>query len=106
MEPLNVTDYDSYVVGDKYTPVWMVSTVCFWTYWTNTFMNHQMPSLKAYYVEQNMNSKHTLETYIRKTLNLDPASIWEQMEESIKTIYYMKEQQIMQVVGAYPQTWR
>lgn len=84
--PFNASDAESYVVGDKYTPVW------------------EMPSLRRYFLQAGLNAKQTLNAYIRQTLGKDPNEMWAAIEESIKTIYYVKEEQIYKIAGAYQQT--
>lgn len=69
--PFNSTDIDSYVVGDDYTPIW------------------DIPSLKKYFVDAQMNMKETLNAYIR-SLGKDPNKIWEQIEDSIRSVYVAK----------------
>lgn len=49
-----------------------------------------------------MNMKASLNAYIRNKLQVDSNQIWQKMEESIKTIYFKKEEQIFQIAGAYP----
>lgn len=51
-----------------------------------------------------MNMKMSLNAYIREKLKKDPNAIWSQIEESIKTIYFMKEEQMYKLAGAYPST--
>ena len=83
-EPFNSTNLDSYVVGDKYTPAW------------------EIPSLAKYFIGQNMNFKQAFNNYIRFDMKKDPEAMWAKIEESIRTIYFMKEQQIAQFTTSYP----
>lgn len=80
----NASLLDGYVVGDRYTPVWL------------------MPSLAPYFVGQQLNSKHSLNAYITAVLGKDPALVWSQMEESIRTIYQMMEGKMGQLAEMYP----
>ncbi|OTF82091.1 tubulin polyglutamylase TTLL4-like protein [Euroglyphus maynei] len=80
----NASDIDSYVVGDHYTPIW------------------EIPSLDHYYTDLNMNMKSSLNAYIRLKLDRDPQPIWTSMEESIKTIFYMKEEEMLRLANVYP----
>src|SRR5690606_10045427 len=66
--PFNASHLGSYVVGDRYTPIW------------------QIPSLNRYYTGLNTNMKAAFNAYIRHELGKDPTPVWQQMEESIKTI--------------------
>ncbi|UXI23356.1 serine/threonine protein phosphatase [Sarcoptes scabiei] len=84
--PFNESDVDSYVVGDQYTPIWNI------------------PSLAKYYVGLNMNMKASLNAYIKFQLNLDPQSMWNAMEESIKTIYYLKEEKLLNSAKSFEDT--
>ncbi|KAH9413452.1 Ttll-15p [Dermatophagoides pteronyssinus] len=79
----NSSDIDSYVVGDNYTPIWDIQ------------------SLSKYYTDLNMNMKSSLNSYIRLKLEKDPQSIWLAMEESIKTIFYLKEEEILRLASVY-----
>ncbi|KAJ6225163.1 hypothetical protein RDWZM_003708 [Blomia tropicalis] len=82
--PFNVTNLDTYVVGNLYTPIW------------------DMPSLKPYFIDLNMNTKQSFNGYIRNVLGKDPATIWSQMEESIKTIFYTKQDQMIKYTEMFP----
>ena len=87
--PFNASDLDSYVVGDQYTPTW------------------EMPSLVPYFVRLKLNYKQTFNAYIRQKLNKDPGPVWRAMEESIKTIYYKKEEQLAKITESmYPERKR
>lgn len=83
-EPFNSSDLDSYVVGDQYTPIWKI------------------PSLAKYYVDLNMNMKASLNAYVKLNLGRDPAQIWSDIEESIKTVYYNNEANMLEMASAYP----
>lgn len=78
----NSSDLDSYVVGDDYTPIWL------------------MPSLLRYYIGANLSMKQTLNTYLRR-LNQDGNVIWSQIEETIKHVYKMKENHIARMSRMY-----
>lgn len=61
-----------------------------------------MPSLKPYFIDLNMNTKQSFNGYIRNVLGKDPATIWSQMEESIKTIFYTKQDQMIKYTEMFP----
>lgn len=81
--PFNASLEDGYVVGDRYTPTW------------------HMPSLMPYFVGLRMNMKQALNAYIHYRLVKDPSSVWTQMEESIRTIYYMMEEKMTHLTDMY-----
>ncbi|XP_054169103.1 probable tubulin polyglutamylase ttll-15 [Oppia nitens] len=83
--PFNSSDVDTYVVGDDYTPTWM------------------MPSLRKYFIDLNMNMKESFNGYLR-SLKKDPTFVWKQIEDSIKTVYYTKEEQMLQLTAAFLST--
>lgn len=64
-----------YVVDDHYTPIW------------------EIEDLKRYYVDANMNMKEAINAYMRYK-DLDPDKMWTQIEQSIKSVYIAKEQQM------------
>jgi len=68
----NSSNLDSYVVGDDYTPIWL------------------MPSLLRYYVGTGLGMKQTLNSYLRN-FNMSGDVIWSQIEETIKHVYKLKE---------------
>ena len=73
--PFNSSNIHSYVVDDHYTPIWDIE------------------DLKRYYVDANMNMKEALNAYLRHK-DLDPDKMWGQIEQSIKSVYIAKEQQM------------
>lgn len=80
----NASNLDSYVVGDDYTPIWL------------------MPSLLRYYVGTNLSMKETLNSYLRR-FNKDGQKIWQQIEETIARVYKMKEQHLARMSRMYQQ---
>uniref|UniRef100_A0A914EPV4 Uncharacterized protein n=1 Tax=Acrobeloides nanus TaxID=290746 RepID=A0A914EPV4_9BILA len=67
-EPFDPENVDKYVVADDYTPVW------------------EMPSLKRYYNDLNLNFKETFNAYL-KSIRKDPTEIWSQIEEIIRQVF-------------------
>lgn len=51
----------------------------------------------------NLNMKHTLNSYLR-SIGKDPTDIWKQMEDSIKTVYYTKEEQMLRITANHKST--
>ena len=78
--PFNSSNIHSYVVDDHYTPIW------------------EIPDLKRYYVDANMNMKEALNAYLRYK-KLDPDKMWNQIEQSIKSVYIAKEKQMDRLTG-------
>lgn len=78
----NSSNLDSYVVGDDYTPIWL------------------MPSLLRYYIGANLSMKQTLNSYLRR-LNKDGEKIWNQIEETIKRVYKVKEHHLARMLRMY-----
>uniref|UniRef100_T1L481 Tubulin--tyrosine ligase-like protein 9 n=1 Tax=Tetranychus urticae TaxID=32264 RepID=T1L481_TETUR len=70
--PFNASDFQSYVVGDDYTPIW------------------EMPSLSKYFTELNYNMKQTLNIYL-KSIGKDPEMMWNRIEEAITNVYKEKD---------------
>lgn len=68
----NATKLDSFVVGDDYTPIWL------------------MPSLLRHYIGANLSMKQSLNVYLR-SLGRSADGIWNQIEETIKHVYKSKE---------------
>ncbi|CAG2118952.1 unnamed protein product, partial [Medioppia subpectinata] len=83
--PFNSTDLNSYVVGDDYTPTWL------------------MPSLRKYFIDLNLNMKESFNAYLR-SLGKDPNFVWKQIEDSIKTVYYAKEEQMLRLTDTFETT--
>lgn len=73
--PFDPTNIHSYVVDDHYSPIW------------------EIPDLKKYYVDANMNMKEALNSYLRSK-NLDANKMWTQIEKSIRSVYITKERQM------------
>lgn len=80
----NASDMDSYVVGDDYTPIWL------------------MPSLLRYYIGTNLSMKQTINSYL-KQFGKDGLIIWEQIEETISWVYKTKEQHLARMQRMYQQ---
>lgn len=79
---LNISDMDSYVVGDDYTPIWL------------------MPSLLRFYIGTNLSMKQTINSYLRQ-FNKDASVIWEQIEKTISWVYKTKEQHLSKMQKMY-----
>ena len=62
-----------------------------------------MPSLQKYFIELNLNMKETFNAYMR-SVGKDPNFVWKQIEDSIKTVYYTKEEQMLRLTASYPST--
>lgn len=82
----NASDIDSYVVGDDYTPIWL------------------MPSLLKYYIGTNLSMKKTLKTYLKEHQVDNPETIWQQIETTIKHVLKEKEIQVAKLVKLYQQS--
>lgn len=78
----NSSNIDSYVVGDDYTPIWL------------------MPSLLRYYIGTNLSMKQTLNAYLR-VIGKSGDKIWRQIEETIKRVYKLKEHHIARMSRMY-----
>lgn len=78
----NSSDLESYVVGDDYTPIWL------------------MPSLLRYYIGTNLSMKQTLNSYLKR-LNKDGQQIWGQIEDTIKSVYKSKEHHLARMTRMY-----
>lgn len=78
----NSTNLDSYVVGDDYSPIWL------------------MPTLLRYYIGTNLSMKETLNTYLR-TLGKDGNKIWSQIEATISSVYKQKEHHLARMSRFY-----
>lgn len=78
----NSSNIDSYVVGDDYTPIWL------------------MPSLLRYYIGTNLSMKETLNSYLR-LLGKDGSKVWNQIEETIKKVYKLKEHHLARMSRMY-----
>lgn len=78
----NASDIDSYVVGDDYTPIWL------------------MPALIKYYIGTNLSMKETINSYLKR-FDKDASIIWEQIEETIKNVFKVKEDHIAKLAKLY-----
>lgn len=81
----NSSNLDSFVVGDDYTPIWL------------------MPSLLRYYIGANLSMKQTLNSYLRR-FGKDGDQIWRQIEETIKKVYKLKEHHLARMSRMYQET--
>lgn len=78
----NASDLDSYVVGDDYTPIWL------------------MPSLVRYYIGANLSMKQTLNAYLKR-FDKKGDKIWQQIEDTIKSVYKSKEHHMARMARMY-----
>lgn len=78
----NSSNIDSFVVGDDYTPIWL------------------MPSLLRHYIGANLSMKQTLNTYLKR-FKKDGEQIWSQIEETIRRVYKMKEHHLARMSRMY-----
>lgn len=78
--PFNSSDLDSYVVGDDYTPIW------------------DIPSLKPYFKDTNLNMKESLNAYLRD-IGKDPEIMWKKIEGVISDVYVAKASQISKLTS-------
>lgn len=69
-------------MGDDYLPVWKV------------------PGLKSYYNTLGFGMKESLNAYIRSE-NKDPNVIWDQIEDSIRTVFLNKEELLINSANRY-----
>ncbi|XP_037071965.1 probable tubulin polyglutamylase ttll-15 [Pollicipes pollicipes] len=70
--PFDSAVLDKYVVGDNYLPVWKV------------------PSLGRYHSQLQLGHRESLNAFLRSQ-GKDPQKIWDQIEESIRSVYFVKE---------------
>ncbi|XP_035222963.1 probable tubulin polyglutamylase ttll-15 [Stegodyphus dumicola] len=70
--PLNPNDFESYIVGDDYLPVW------------------EVPDIKYYYSELNLTAKDSLNAYLH-SLGKGTKKIWSQIYETILDVYFETE---------------
>ncbi|KFM69501.1 Tubulin polyglutamylase ttll6, partial [Stegodyphus mimosarum] len=70
--PLNPNDFESYIVGDGYLPVW------------------EVPDVKYYYSELNLTAKESLNAYMH-SLGKGTKKIWSQIYETILDVYFETE---------------
>ncbi|KAI1302332.1 Tubulin polyglutamylase TTLL6 [Halotydeus destructor] len=80
--PFNATNVESYVVGDDYTPMW------------------EIPSIRKYFVDSNMNMKRAFDAYMR-SVGKDVDGMWSRIEDSIRSVYLAKHGVMDKVVHAY-----
>ncbi|KAB7494428.1 hypothetical protein Anas_12568, partial [Armadillidium nasatum] len=80
--PFLSNDSRKYVVGDDYLPTWNV------------------PSLKDFYNVQKLGMKGSFDLWLRKQ-NKNPDLIWEQVEESIRKVFYFNEDNIIKYSKPY-----
>ncbi|KAJ8979645.1 hypothetical protein NQ317_001352 [Molorchus minor] len=77
--PFDPNNLDKYVVGDDYLPIW------------------EVPALDYYYNKLGLSMRDSLNTYLQEQ-GRDPSVIWEQIEDSIRTIVLAKEPLILNVL--------
>ncbi|KAJ8924058.1 hypothetical protein NQ315_006835 [Exocentrus adspersus] len=80
--PFDPDNLDKYVVGDDYLPIW------------------EVPALDYYYNELGFGMKESLNAFVRSQ-GKDPNVIWDQIEESIRTLMLAKESLITDVVKRF-----
>lgn len=80
--PFDPENLDKYVVGDDYLPIW------------------EVPALDYYYNDLGFGMRDSLNAYLRSN-GKNPSVIWEQIEESIRTVILSKEPLIADVVKRY-----
>ena len=62
-----------------------------------------MPSLQKYFIDLNLNMKETFNSYL-KTIGKDPNLVWNQIEDSIRTVYLTKEEQMLRLTAHFKTT--
>lgn len=78
--PFDSENLNKYVVGDDYLPIW------------------EVPALSYYYNELKFGMKESLNAYLR-VKGKQPEQIWNQIEDSIRTMILAKESKILEVVN-------
>ena len=68
-----------------------------------TEIDCQMPSLRKYFIDLNLNMFETFNAYLR-SLGKDPTFVWNQIEDSIRTVYFTKEEQMLRLTANYKTT--
>ncbi|XP_065176450.1 probable tubulin polyglutamylase ttll-15 [Sycon ciliatum] len=81
--PLDVTNVEKYVIGDKYTPT------------------SQIPSLKHSIIDLQYSMKQTLNVHL-KSKGFDPEKLWSQIRTSIREVTTSKEKEIKVAMATYP----
>ncbi|KAG5887696.1 hypothetical protein JTB14_002017 [Gonioctena quinquepunctata] len=80
--PFDPENLDKYVVGDDYLPVW------------------EVPALDYYYNELGFGMRDSLNAHLQSK-GKDPAVIWEQIEDAIRTIILAKEPLIVDILRKF-----
>lgn len=80
--PFNASEIDKYVVGDDYLPSW------------------QVPSLVKYYNLHGGSMRAAFDAYVRDQ-QLEPSTIWTQVEEIVRRTILAKEQEIIGILRSY-----
>ncbi|KAJ8926545.1 hypothetical protein NQ314_021084, partial [Rhamnusium bicolor] len=80
--PFDPENLDKYVVGDDYLPTW------------------EVPALDYYYNELGFGMRDSLNAYLQAQ-GKNPAVIWEQIEDSIRTVIIAKEPLITDVLKRF-----
>ncbi|KAJ3636823.1 hypothetical protein MTP99_000332 [Tenebrio molitor] len=80
--PFDPQNLDKYVVGDDYLPIW------------------EVPALSYYYDELGFGMRESLNAFLRSK-GQDPQKIWNQIEDSIRTLILNKEPKIVDVVSKF-----
>lgn len=80
--PFDPEVLDKYIVGDDYLPIW------------------EVPSLKYYYNKLGFSMKDSFNAYL-KTLGKNSEIVWERIEEAIKEVILMKENDIKISMNKY-----
>ncbi|XP_074596115.1 putative tubulin polyglutamylase ttll-15 [Brevipalpus obovatus] len=76
--PFDWENVASYVIGDKYTPVWMVY------------------SLKNFYLTDKVTRKESFNKYLR-SIGKNPEPLWKKMEDMIAMVYQKNEEKMVNV---------
>jgi len=83
--PFDSAVLDKYVVGDDYLPVWKV------------------PSLTRYHDTLKLGHRESLNAFLRSQ-GKDADKIWSQIEESIRSVYFVKEPAMIRSAARFPTT--
>ncbi|XP_061386678.1 probable tubulin polyglutamylase ttll-15 [Musca vetustissima] len=80
--PFDAANIDKYVVGDDYLPTW------------------QVPSLKKYFSQFGGSMRSAFDAYVRDQ-QMDPSTIWQQVEDIIRRTILSKERDIVNILRSY-----
>lgn len=78
--PFDAKLVDKYIVGDDYTPTW------------------ELPELEPFFTRFGYGMKESFDGYM-KSIGRDPTTIWQQVEEAIRTAILAKERHIVEAVS-------